>query len=104
MIEGHDPLLGSFAHHPHESSAQIHVLDVDAHQLTEPQARGVEEFEDGPVAPTQRIATVRHLEEPRHLVFGQVRGQRLLTSRRDRQRRRIIVEDAFAPEITKKGA
>src|SRR5688500_15066248 len=54
VIEWHDPLLRSLAHHAHSSRAQVDILHVDANQLAEAQPRRVEELEDGTVAAAKR--------------------------------------------------
>ncbi len=44
--EGDGPLLVALAEHPDDVAGLIDVVDIESHQLTHPDTRGVEKFED----------------------------------------------------------
>ena len=54
--EGDGALLVSLAQHSQQPPARIDVVDVEAAQLTDPDAGGVEHLDDQPVPQGQRIA------------------------------------------------
>src|SRR5688572_26394233 len=67
-VERNEPLFTALAQHPHHSTRQVHVFHVEPDQLAQPQARRVEELQDGSIAAAERRRGIRHLEQPVH--FG----------------------------------
>ena len=50
LADRHEPLLVALADHPHERAVEREVLAVEPDRLAHPQAGGVEQLEQGPVA------------------------------------------------------
>src|SRR4051812_26253333 len=46
LIERYDPLLAPLPHHAHHASRQVDVLEIETHELAQPDARRVEQLED----------------------------------------------------------
>ncbi|MNZ56061.1 hypothetical protein D3C78_739990 [compost metagenome] len=76
FAHGHQALLAAFAHHPQHPLAQVDLIQGQAHQLGDPQAAGIEDFEHGPVALTDRLAQVWRLQQRLDVLFRQGFGQR----------------------------
>ena len=98
-IERDDPLLAALSEHAHDPAAQIDVLEAESDELAQPQSRRVEQLQDRPVAAAERRRDVRHLEQPRHLRFTEMRRQALLAPRRADERRRVAVDRPFTPQV-----
>jgi hypothetical protein len=56
----HGAFLAALAEDPHHTPLAVDVVDVEAAELTDPDAGGVEQLQDGRVACTERGAVVRH--------------------------------------------
>src|SRR4051812_7979951 len=97
-VEWDDPLLPPLAEDADDAAGQVHVIEVETNQLAEAQAGGVEQFEDGLVAPAERRRRVRLFEQCGHFVDFQVRRDALLAPGRADEGGRVVVEDAFAAE------
>ena len=61
VAEGHDALLAALAEHAHHVAVAVHVVDVEAGQLADPDAGGVEQLEHRHVAQPDRAAVVGQL-------------------------------------------
>src|SRR5262245_33421060 len=67
LVERHDALFASFAHDADHATREIDVLQVQRHELTQADAGGVEQLEDGPITAAERRRHIRRLEQLRHL-------------------------------------
>ena len=59
VVERDDSFLGPLSHHANHARAQVHVLDVEANELAEPESGRVEQLEHRTVAAAERLALVR---------------------------------------------
>ena len=71
-----------------------------ADELAQADTRRVEQLENGPIAATERRRDIRRLQQLRHLVDAEMRRHLLFPLRRDRQHRRIGIDQAFAAQVT----
>jgi len=98
-VERYDPFLSAFSHHADHPAAQVHVLQVEAGQLAQPQPRCVEELEDRAVAPTERLTDVGRLDQLRHLVDLEVPRDLLLALGRRDEQAGVRLDVALAFEV-----
>jgi hypothetical protein len=103
-VERHEPLFSALSEHAHHPSARVHVVDVEAGELAEAQARCVEQLENRAVAARERRVAGRRVEQRRHLPFRQVRGHADVALWRRHERARIVVDDLFATQVAQKRA
>src|SRR4029077_14798700 len=95
LIDWHEPLLAPLAEHTHHPSIEVQIVEIEADQLAQAKARGVEHLEDGLVTAPERGSLIRRLQQAVHLLDGQVRRQRLLALGRRRERGRVLIDEAF---------
>src|SRR5262245_43240108 len=62
LVERDDPLLPALAEHANPLRSEIDVVEIDAGELAQAQARCIEQFEDREVAATQRRTAVGRAE------------------------------------------
>ena len=103
-VERHHPLLAPLAEHAHHASAQVHVVDVESGEFTQPESRRIEQLENGVVTAAERLLVVWRLEHPRHLLLGQVCRHPHFALRRGDERASVRVDDAFATQVPEEGA
>jgi hypothetical protein len=48
-IERNDPLLSALSQDPEQPTSKIDIFEIQTDEFTQPEARGVEELQDGPV-------------------------------------------------------
>ena len=63
LAERHDALLRALAAHPHELLVEVDVAEVETDRLGAPEAGGVDELEDRPVAERERAVAGESLDE-----------------------------------------
>ncbi|MNS59333.1 hypothetical protein D3C72_922880 [compost metagenome] len=73
---GQHPLPRPLAGDPELALIELHVREVEPHQLGEAQAGGVHQLHDGAIPHRQRILLVGDVEQLVHLVHVEVFGQR----------------------------
>src|SRR5688572_3499482 len=99
MVERHEPFLSALAANAHHASGQIDVLNVEAHQLAESKAGGIEQLQDCAIAAPGRTAEVRSAEHLIHLLEIEVVRQCLFASRRPHELCGIIRQSALSHQI-----
>ena len=106
VADRHEPLLVALADDPHEGAVDREVLAVEADRLADPQARGVQELEQGPVAQgvtgavpagsSRRLVAAGGLQQALDLVDGQRLGQQPGRSRQVEVGRDVDADQALA--------
>ena len=85
MTERHGALLAALAEHPDHAPVVVDVVDVEAAQLADPDAGGVEQLQDRHVADAQGTAVVGErrgrLQQRPGLVLAERRRQRAVRLR-----------------------
>ena len=77
---------------------EIHVLEIEADELAQTKSRGIEELQDRPIAPPERLGGIGNIEQARHFGDRQMRRHLLLAFRRRHQRRWIVMNPSLAAE------
>ena len=72
---------------------------IEADQLTQSDARGVEKLEDGPIAGSTGIVASRRRQESIDLVYGKVGGEPRRQFRGRNQLRRVCLNHGLAAEV-----
>src|SRR5580765_3892539 len=66
------PLLATLAEHAHDPPRRVEVVDIERHELADPDAARVQELEDGNIAQRYRVALddalLRQVEETAHIM------------------------------------
>jgi hypothetical protein len=77
------PLLGSLAHDPNEVGTKVDVVDVQAHQLTDPDSTGIQQLQHRSVSQMDCVLVVRgnygQVERSADLVLSEHSWQGLVT-------------------------
>ncbi len=96
--ERHDPFFSPFAEHPHDLAIEINVVEIAAHQLADPYAGRIEQFQAGSVPRGDRVTVIRgharHIHEGSGILGTQDRRQRRMAPGSDQTERRV---DAHSP-------
>src|SRR5207244_10866051 len=104
LADRHDALLASLAEHPHALVLEVDVLPVEADELADAQARGVERFEDRAVPRGPGVAARQTVQQALGVVDRQEYGQPLLDLRSDELRGGIAPDLAAQGEERKEAA
>ena len=73
--DGHQAVARALARDLHESVVEPQTGALQGDQFRNPQPRGVEQFEDGAVAPAQQFVEIGSLHEPLHFLDAQKVGE-----------------------------
>lgn len=71
IAHGHDALLASFAGHEHTADVELQIVHSQSHQLRHAEPRGIEQFDHGRIALMLGTGAGPHLEQGRHILFGE---------------------------------
>ena len=82
----------------------MHVLEVEADQLTQTQAGGVEHLEHRAIAAAERRRHVGRLEQGGHLGFAQMPRHGAIELRRHGRARRVAFDESFAVQVAQERA
>ena len=94
--DGHDALFGALAGNAREAELEVDVLDVEAADLRDARAGGVEQFQRGPVAPPQQGGGFGRVEQGVDLFGVEEVGQVFRAARGLDQRGGVGGEEALA--------
>jgi len=70
-VDRHDAFSRTLPHHAHGTVASVHVTEIEARELRDPDAACIEQFEDRTIAQTLRGREIRKREK---LVEERFRG------------------------------
>ena len=73
----HQPLLAPLTKRNQETFFQVQVVEFQAHQFRNPQARGIQQFHHRLVPQTQWRFHIRQIQQGIHLTVRQILGQQL---------------------------
>ena len=76
-VHVYDALLGALAPAADVGIVEVHILQIQRHQLANAESRGIEQFQDGGVAASLVASRAgRHVQKSDNLVLGECFGQR----------------------------
>ena len=104
-IHIYDALLGALAPGADEALFKVDVLHVEGNQLADPDAGGVEQFQDAGVAAAFRSAGIGGgAEQQFHVVFGNELGHGAPHSRRTQSLGGVFADQFVGAQVAEEGA
>ncbi len=91
--------LAAFAEHLHQAVGQVQLIEVQAGQLRQAQARGVEQFEDRLVAMGEEVILHGTIEQLQGAIGVQGLGQAPFALGRGQAIGRVVVAQAFTVQV-----
>src|SRR5262249_11186224 len=98
LAERHDPFLAALAERAQLPRREVHVLEVEPHQLRDAEPARVEELQERAVAAGERVLRVARGDDALRLTEGERARQRTLGLRARDGAGGIAREDALAHE------
>ena len=75
LSQRNQAFFASFAQNTHDALVQIHLPKFQRNQFTDPQTRGIHQFQHGAVAQAKNLAGIRAFNQRRNLPLAQCLGQ-----------------------------